>query len=201
MSYHYDERILKLINPVRNPAKSGNYRIKSIDRFVRELEDEAVLNLNPNFQRGITWTEEQQTKFMESILRGYTNHETNIIRLNDATLAQMNNNFHSASSDLANETICIDGLQRFTAMQKYMRKELKPFGLSFDEIESTYYGVSAQGLCFTVAWYDFQFEADVIDFYESLNWGGTPHSQSERDRIQPIKNEALKRKENLLNNS
>ena len=91
MSYNHDERILKLINPVRNPAKSGNYRIKSIERFVRELEDEAVLNLNPNFQRGQAWTEEQQTKFMESILCGYTNHETNIIRLNDSTLAKMNN--------------------------------------------------------------------------------------------------------------
>lgn len=201
MSYNHDERILKLINPVRNPAKSGNYRIKSIERFVRELEDEAVLNLNPNFQRGQAWTEEQQTKFMESILRGYTNHETNIIRLNDSTLAKMNNNFHSESSDLPNETICIDGLQRFTTMQKYMRKELKPFGLSFDEIESTYHGVSAQGLCFTVAWYDFQFEADVIEFYESLNWGGTPHSQSERDRIQSIKLEAIKRKEQLIKQS
>lgn len=198
MPFKNDERILKLINPVRNPAKTGNHRIKYIDRFVRELEDEAVLNLNPEFQRGITWTEDQQTKFMESVLRGFSSHETNIIRLNDPTLAKMHNNYHSELSDLPRETICIDGLQRFTAMQRYMHKELKPFGLSFDEIESTYYGVLAQGLNFTVAWYDFQFEADVIEFYEALNWGGTPHSESEKNRIQPIKKEAIKRKAELL---
>lgn len=199
MKFKDDERILKIINPVRNPAKLGNHRIKYIDRFVKDLESEAKLNLTPEFQRGITWTEDQQTKFIESILRGYTNHETNIIRLNDPSLAKMHNNLHSDCSDLEKETVCIDGLQRFTAMQKYMHKELKPFGLTFDEIESTFYGVSAQGLNFTVAWYDFQFEADLIEFYEALNWGGTPHSESELSRIQPIKKQAIERKEQLIN--
>lgn len=199
-SFNDDENILKLIDPVRNPSKTGNYRIRNIDRFVKDLELDGVkLNLNPEFQRGRVWNTDQQTKFMENVIRGLVSHETNIIRLNDPTLARMNNNFYSDLSDLATETICIDGLQRFTAMQMYMQKELKPFGLSFDEIESTYYGVIAKGITFTVSWYDFQFEADIIEFYEALNWGGTPHSENERIRIQPLKENAIKRKNEIFN--
>lgn len=64
-----------------------------------------------------------------------------------------------------------------------MRGELHPFGLSKDDIESTYHGVRAQNLCFTVALYDFQYESDLIEFYRDLNWGGIPHSLDELKRV------------------
>lgn len=194
MDFVEDNNILALINPVRTTVETGSYRIANIERFIKELEKESPLNLYPEFQRGLEWTLEHQTKFIENILRGLVPHETNLIRFNDPSLGLINSNYMAKDSDLPVETQCIDGLQRFNAMLCYMRGELKPFGLSKDQIESTYHGVRAQGLCFTAAWYDFQYESDLLEFYRDLNWGGIPHSDKELIRINGLIVESKKKR-------
>lgn len=183
MAFIEDQNIKNIINPARASAETGSYRISQIERFMRDVDKENKLNLFPKFQRELVWDVHHQTKFMESVLRGLVPHSINLIRFNDPSLGNIQGNFIAPDSDLPNETQCIDGLQRFYSMLCYMRGELSPFGLSRDQIEATYYGVHAQNLCFTVAWYDFQYESDLIEFYRDLNWGGIPHSSEEFTRI------------------
>lgn len=184
--------IKDIIKPVRSNVKTGSYRIARIERFIRDNDN--TLNLNPEFQRGSAWDDSTQTRFMENVLRGLVPHETNLIRFNDPTLGMINSNYLAADSDLPDETQCIDGLQRFSSMLRYMRGELFPFGLSKEVIEASDYGVKAQNLCFTVGWYDFQYESDLIEFYRDLNWGGVPHSDSELIRINKLIAVAKKRR-------
>lgn len=194
-----DQRILELIKPIRNPARTETIRIRSIKRFVQQLKSEAILNLNPVFQRGKQWDVDRQTKYMENVLRGLVSHSTNIIRLNDPSLAFVNNNYIAKDCDLPNETMCIDGLQRFSTMISYMDGELKPFGLTLEEIEASPCGVKANNLSFSVAWHDFQYEYELIDFYRNLNWGGVPHSQEEFIRVNGLYDEALEKFQNRNN--
>ena len=79
-------------------------------RFVQQI-DEFVeydgLEMNPNFQRGHVWTEEQQIKFVEFILKGdKTGH-----------VIYLNHPYWSGGEKAGkSEFVCVDGLQRTTAI-------------------------------------------------------------------------------------
>ena len=44
--------------------------IRHLERMLKSYEEDYNLELNPDFQRGNVWTEEQQIKFVEFFLRG-----------------------------------------------------------------------------------------------------------------------------------
>lgn len=66
-------------------TSDGNYQVDHpIHRFVKFIKDEIAemgLILNPDFQRGHVWTEEQQIAWMEYFLRG--GKSGNVIYLNN----------------------------------------------------------------------------------------------------------------------
>ena len=55
-------------------ARDGNYQcdvnISRVPRWIKDMEEDMNLQLNPDFQRGHVWTEEQQIAWLEFFLKG-----------------------------------------------------------------------------------------------------------------------------------
>ena len=55
-------------------TRDGNYQvdmdIRRVPEWIENEQKEMGLQLNPNFQRGHVWTEEQQVTWLEFFLRG-----------------------------------------------------------------------------------------------------------------------------------
>ena len=92
-------------------TKPGSWRADmDIETLVRRIDvwvKEYGLQLNPDFQRGHVWTEEPQRAFVEFILRG------------GMTGRDLYFNQPGWMVDFEGEFVCVDGLQRITALQRF----------------------------------------------------------------------------------
>jgi hypothetical protein len=77
------------------------------------------------------------------------------------------------------EYVCVDGLQRLTALLKFVNDEIKAFGSFCSEYED--------GLRMTnnIIWHvnDLKTREEVLIWYIEMNSGGTPHTKEELDRV------------------
>lgn len=80
--------------------------------FIEDEIREYNLNMNPDFQRGHVWTEIQQSKYVEFILKG----------------GKSGRDFYFNWNPDTNDYVCVDGLQRTTALQNFVHNKLKVFG-------------------------------------------------------------------------
>ena len=155
----------------------GNYRVdvnfEHLIRWVDEFIVEGNLQLNPDFQRGHVWTEEQQIKFIEFILQGgksgrdiYFNHP----QWHDRWT---NEGYH--------EFVCVDGLQRITAIRRFLNDEISIFGkYKYSEFEGQT-DIVRQNL--TIHVNDLKTRREVLQWYIQMNAGGTPHTIEEIQRV------------------
>lgn len=154
----------------------GNYSVDTLliylDRTIREWQEEVGLELCPNFQRGHVWTQEQQVKFVEYILRG---GKTSPLLFNDK------NGFQKG---IPEDFVCVDGLQRLTALLLFLNDELLVFGHKRSQIE----GIDRRlrELALTVRVNGLKTDAQVLEWYLELNSGGTPHTEEELDRVRNL---------------
>ena len=114
-------------------TSSGSYQVNyPLTSLVREIEEEVSemgLHLNPEFQRGHVWTEEQQIAWLEYHLRG--GKSGNTIYLNNPFW----NSYREPKQNEYSDYVCVDGLQRITAAQRFVHNEIKVFGSYFKEYE------------------------------------------------------------------
>lgn len=98
------------------------YFLEWIDENIKESN----LQLNPDFQRGHVWTEEQQTAYIEFRLRGGSSGK--IVYFNcPGWMCGFDGDF-----------VCVDGLQRITAIKKFMNNEIKAFGTYYKDFEDKF---------------------------------------------------------------
>jgi hypothetical protein len=153
----------------------ANYGLERIDLWHDGDNDHHIV-LNPDFQRGHVWTKDQQIAFVEHVLRG-----------GKGCLHMI---FNAPNHDLRSYT-CVDGLQRLTAVWKFMHNELMVFGdkTCLDLSKAT----KRTGGKFP--WSTYQFDvhvihidskAELLRFYLELNDGGTPHTREELDRVRRL---------------
>ena len=147
------------------------YLLKFIDEHVKEYG----LELNPDFQRGHVWTEEQQIAWLEYHLRG--GKSGNTIYLNHPFWNTVRKPKQGEYSDY----VCVDGLQRITAAQRFVHNEIKVFGSYFDEYEDKLRLVNNNTLILNVN--DLKSEKEVLQWYVDMNAGGTPHTNEEIERV------------------
>ena len=104
-------------------TKAGSYNtniplthmLKTISEW--EQDEYYQLQLNPNFQRGHVWTESQQIAFVEFLLRG--GKSARVIYFNKPSW-QMTKTINGYD-----DFVCVDGLQRITAVTKFLKNEIK----------------------------------------------------------------------------
>ena len=146
-------------------------------KFIDENIRECGLQLNPDFQRGHVWTEEQQIKWLEFFLKG--GKSGRVIYLNKPDWN------HSVPEGAYNDFVCVDGLQRLTAIKRFVDGEIPVFGHFFNEYEDSPRFLQS----IKVNINDLKSEKEVLQWYIDMNAGGTPHSKEEIDRVQAMINE------------
>lgn len=164
-------------------TRDANYRvnmdIRRIPAWIEENERENGLQLNPAFQRGHIWNEEQQISWLEFFLKG--GQSGNHIYFNDPFW--MDWNYEAADTESYKDFVCVDGLQRLTAVQRFINNEIKVFGSYYKEYEDPR-SLNANGLIFHVN--NLKTEKEVLQWYLDMNSGGTPHTSEEIERVRKM---------------
>ena len=182
-----EQQLIDIIKPLRSEKWSADFRWDRIENSLTKLgEDWGGFELVPDFQRGHVWTAEQQVHFIENCLRGVVGLGGMLIQFNCPNWSQ-----DLASTDLPAGFQCVDGLQRFTAISEFIKGNIKPFGLSKEQLMGTRF--SPIHLHMKVAIHDFTSREELLSHYLSINRGGTPHSAEEIERVSGLL-EAVKSK-------
>lgn len=163
-------------------TRSGSYEVDypldSLVRWVKEQEKEMGLQLNPDFQRGHVWTEEQQIAYIEFFLRG--GKTGRIFYFNCPGWNR------SVPEGAYSDFVCVDGLQRITAIQRFINGEIPAFGSYYNEFEDSLHLFRDT---VKVNINDLKTKAEVLQWYIDLNDGGTPHSPEEIARVRALLSE------------
>ncbi len=147
------------------------YLLQFIDEHIKSYD----LQLNPDFQRGHVWTEEQQIAWLEFFLRG--GRTGRILYFNCPW-------WQDEKEDKGyNDFVCVDGLQRITAIRRFMNGEIPVFGSYVNEYEDT---MSIVRHSIKVNINNLKSEKEVLQWYIDMNAGGTPHSSEEIDRVRKM---------------
>lgn len=155
-------------------TRSGSYEINvhlsRLPKILGEYETDYDLQRNPDFQRGHVWTTEQQTHYVEFLLRG--GQSSRIIYFNHP-------GWHRTS--IEGPFVLVDGLQRITACERFFRNEIAVFGYYYSQ-----YGdkTGLVSLRFNVN--DLPTRKDVLQWYLDLNSGGVVHTTDEIDRVKRL---------------
>lgn len=163
----------------------GSYQttisLEGLVKWLHELVEEQELQLCPDFQRGHVWTEKQQVKFLEFLLRGGKTGRN--LYFNDPY-------WHSVRPKTGyRDFVCVDGLQRITSIQRFLNNEIRVFGQLYSE-----FGGKTDLLRHSMVFHvnDLKTREDVLRWYIEMNAGGTPHSEEEIQRVRKILDECKK---------
>lgn len=153
-------------------TQKGSYQVNMglefLMKTIEDWEQNDNLQLNPDFQRGHVWTEEQQIKFIEFLLRG--GDSGRVLYFNQPGWMY----------DFTGEFVCVDGLQRITAIKKFISNEIPAFGTYYNEYEDNLDDVNINMI---VNINNLKTRKEVLQWYLEMNDGGTPHSKEEIDRV------------------
>lgn len=160
-----------------------NVSLKYLERTIQDYKNDYKLELNPDFQRGHVWTKEQQIAYVEFLLRGGVT--ANTIYFNCPY-------FDDFRSDLYNmDMVCVDGLQRLTALRKFINNEIPVFGYYLKEFEDYEILLRVTGIRININ--NLKTKKDVLEWYIDFNSGGTVHSQEEIKRVQQMLEDEIKK--------
>ena len=158
----------------RDGSWQCNYPLDYFVRHINEEVEEQGLQLNPDFQRGHVWTEEQQIAWLEFFLKG--GKTGRVIYLNKPS-------WHRTVSDEDyDDYVCVDGLQRITAIRRFINNEIKVFGSYYNEFTDKLRWINTIELNVN----DLKTEKEVLQWYVDMNAGGTPHTSDEIDRVKQM---------------
>lgn len=180
MSEH-DRQACLLVQPIPKANYEVDVHLSQLERHFADLQrDATVFNLEPDFQRGHVWTEAQGVAFVENYLRGSADFRVSFNALGFGAPSR------SVGGDIAPGTIeCIDGLQRLTAVRRYIVGDMQAFGgRTVRDFEDTTFSTRRLTMKFRV--FTFERRADLYRYYLSLNAGGTPHSKAEIARVRGL---------------
>lgn len=126
-------------------------------------------NLDPEFQRAHVWTEAQQIAYVEYIMQGGLSGRD--IYLNcDGWMNTMTGTMQ-----------LVDGKQRITAVLKFLKNELRAFGLLCNEFEGNM--PFDYGFKFHVN--DLDTEQEILEWYIHLN-SGVAHTTEEIEKVKSM---------------
>ena len=129
------------------------------------------LDLDPDFQRGHVWTEDQQIRYCEFILRGGKSSK------------ELYFNCPSWPNDFDKQMVLVDGKQRLEAVRRFMFNEIQVFGHFRDEFEDRLDMLKAR---FSVNINNLETDAEVYQWYLDLNDGGVVHTKEELDKVRKL---------------
>lgn len=153
-------------------TRSANYAVDTewgylIKDWIPENQKKTGLDLDPEFQRVHVWTEEQQIRYVEYIMRGGMSGK------------DLYFNCSSWMKGYDTPMVLVDGKQRLEAVRRFIENEIPAFGVYNKDIER----LSLLICSFKVHINDLQTEKEVLQWYVDLNAGGTPHTKEEIEKV------------------
>lgn len=158
----------------RDGSWQCDFDIAHIVNWINEQIEESGLQLNPNFQRGHVWSEQQQIAFLEYFFKG--GKSGTVIYFNKPDW------HYSVGEGLYNEYVCVDGLQRITAIQRFVNNEIPIFGSYFNEFDDK----PRMKYTMKINVNDLKTEEEVLQWYIDMNAGGTPHTKEEIEKVKKM---------------
>lgn len=163
-------------------TRDGNYEVNIhlmfLEKTIKSYEEEYKLEMNPDFQRGNVWSESQQVAYVEFFLRG--GKTARVVYFN----CPYWNDYEPEKYDM--DMVCVDGLQRLTALRRFMNNELSVFdGNYLDDFEDK--EAMLRKICdlrFNIN--DLKTKKEVLQWYLDFNTGGTVHSNEEINRVRKM---------------
>jgi len=156
----------------------GTYQINApLDYFeywINKCKEKDGLQLNPKFQRGHVWNKDQQSAFIEFLLRGGKSGRT--IYFNCPYWMSV------STADGYNDFVCVDGLQRTNAILAFMNNKVKAFGLFYNQFE----GKLPIDIDVLINVNNLKTEKEVLTWYVEMNDGGTPHTKEEIEKVKKM---------------
>lgn len=144
----------------------------SLPRVEQEIQDylDLGLQLQPDFQRPLVWTPDQQTAFVEYLLRDGSSSRIIVF------------NHPGWMRSFIGDFVLVDGLQRLTAVCGFLANTIPAFGHFFREFTDRV--PTGIGLRFLIA--SLPTHRAVLQWYLELNASGTPHSPQELQRVRAL---------------
>jgi hypothetical protein len=165
-----------ILRKIQNSTPDIRYSVDvPVGGLERNLEQFKV-NIDPEYQRGHVWTEEQQSLFVGAFLE------------NSRACPPFIMNFVDGTTYGPSEVV--DGKQRLTALRQWLNGEIiahAPCGISVwhKDLEKT--DLSALAMMVTMQWkFVGLSKIEVMKYYLRLNSGGTVHSKKELDRVRKL---------------
>lgn len=184
-----DQELYHRVRPQPKAAYTVDVHLGGMEDFFSSQERDlpslgGSFDLNPDFQRGNVWTDSQRIAYIEAVLRAAA--PTRIL-FNCPGWS----NTDGTQGDIPAHTFqCVDGLQRLTAVRKFIAGEFTVFdGLSVGDLKGSPFDINRYRFQFCV--YEFANRSELLQFYIDLNAGGTIHSQSELDRVRQLRDSSL----------
>lgn len=167
--------------------QEGDYEVRIglnyLEKTIKDYEEDYGLELNPDFQRGHVWTEQQQIEYVEFFLKG--GKTAKIIYFSCPYFKDGGSYEDYLNGKYDYPMVCVDGLQRLTALRKFLNNEIKVFGHYLNEFEDKVVFLRRiNSLRFNVN--DLKTKKEVLQWYLEMNTGGTPHSQEEIIRVKEM---------------
>ena len=128
--------------------------------------------MNPEFQRGHVWTEKQQVAYVEYKIAGGPGAD--IIYFNCT----------GWMDDFSGPFVCVDGLQRITAIQRFVDEEIKAYNYFINEYEDKKNLLRKNNIKFKVN--NLKTSKEVLSWYLEMNLQGTPHTTEELNKVRDM---------------
>ena len=155
---------------IKCQGRYSNYDIDDIESMFESWSKYSEVILEPDFQRGRVWTDQQQIAYIEYLLSGGMSGRDIYFNQPD-TWTDTNRTPYEL----------VDGLQRLTAIRKFMNDEIIVFGKykasSFQYFNNVKLNIHVNNL---------KTRREVLQWYLQMNSGGTPHTQAEIDRVKQL---------------
>lgn len=162
--------------------QGGHYRVdlgwKYLPKWIERQQTEAGLQLNPDFQRGHVWSEDKQIDYVEFCLQEGRGADEIFFNCPDWPEAR------------SRSMVMVDGLQRTTAVLRFMKDDLVVFGSRYSEFTDK---LGTLDPSFSIHVNNLRARSDVLRWYLELNSGGVVHTQEELDRVRDLLQEETER--------
>lgn len=154
----------------KSPPYSINVGWRWLENTIENWRKDQEVQISPDFQRMHVWTEDQQIKFVEYIMRG--GHAGKEIYWNCSDWGRG----YSKPLQL------VDGKQRITAVRRFLADEIKAFGYKRSQFKC----LNTFQCDFIFYINDLQTRQEVLQWYLDLNTCGTPHTEEDLEKVRRL---------------
>jgi hypothetical protein len=148
-----------------------------LEDWLKQQASDCPLDLSPEYQRDHVWTEQQQIRYVEYILRGgKTGREIHFNCPNWMNFGKKPNKWYTTIE-------LVDGKQRLHAVLRFLRDEISVFGHKYSEFEGP---LRLSGPDFIIHVNNLQTPKEVLQWYVDMNAGGTVHTEAEINKVRKM---------------